>query len=245
MKRTGALILLCCLILAILCGCKAKGENNTSLDYVKLCDYKTLEISEDEYSVSDADISTAVRMQLESLGLDSAELTDAIASEHFGLESAEEVKLNMKREIACNRFFEASLEKIFSSCEIKDYPDSSEAYVENLMKLQRKYAQNVNISLEEYLDKAYGLTEEEFSQQALLSFSELMIMEAIAKKENYEIDSVDRSELIKETALAMGISEEEAGESFGKEYFDSVLYEEFLKNLILEIYGDTIDKAIV
>ena len=61
MKRIGALILLCCILVCSVCGCTNSETNKTALNYVNLCDYKSLDVPKDEYVVSDTDISIAVK----------------------------------------------------------------------------------------------------------------------------------------------------------------------------------------
>lgn len=87
------------------------------------------------------------------------------------------------------------------------------------------------------------MTEEEFREAALCGYGDIMILKAVAEKENYTIDVEERNSLIESAAEYVGMSTEETLKLYGEEYFDCLLYEEFLKGLILDIYSNEIFTA--
>ncbi len=240
MKRIGALILLCCILVCGVCGCTNSEANKTALDYVDLCDYKSLEVPADEYMVSDTDLSTAIQMHMSSLNIEASELSDSIAVEYFNCKNANDVREMIKKEIIENRFYEAARDMILESSLIIGFPEESKTYVNNMVSAQKAFAEAEGISLSEYLDSYYEMTEEEFREAALCGYGDIMILKAIAEKEKYEINSEERRSLIESTAEHIGMSTEETLNIYGEEYFDCLLYEEFLKELILDIYSDEV-----
>lgn len=240
MKRIGALILLCCILVCSVCGCANTETNKTALDYVDLCDYKSLDVSKEEYVVSDTDLSTAIQMHLSSLNIEASEISDDIAVEYFGCEDATAAKEMIKKEIVENRFYEAARDLILDSSQIIEFPESSNNYVNNMVSMQKSFAEAEGISLSDYLDNSYEMTEEEFQEAALCGYGDIMILKAIAEKENYQINPEDRVAIIESTAEYVGMSTEETLNIYGKEYFDCLLYEEFLKEFILYTYSDEI-----
>lgn len=88
------------------------------------------------------------------------------------------------------------------------------------------------------------MTEEEFREAALCGYGDIMILKAVAEKEKYQINLEDRVALIESTAEYVGMSVEETLNTYGKEYFDCLLYEEFLKKLILSNYRPEITEMM-
>lgn len=244
MKRIGVLILLCCILVCGVCGCTNSEANKTALDYVDLCDYKSLEVPADEYMVSDTDLSTAIQMYLSSLDIEASELSDNIAVEYFNCENAVAAKEMIKKEIIENRFYEAARDMILESSIITGFPEDSNAYVNNMVSAQKTFAEAEGVSLNEYLDSYYEMTEEEFREAAFCGYGDIMILKAIAEKENYTINSEERDSLIESTAESVGMPTEETLKLYSEEYFDCLLYEDFLRELIKTIYRADIDKMV-
>ena len=240
MKRIGALVLLCCVLVCSICGCSNAKTNGTILDYVDLCDYKAIEVPKEEYMVSDTDLSTAIQMHMNSLNIEASELSDSIAVEYFNCENASAVKDMIKKEIIENRFYEAARDMILESSVITGFPEDSNTYVNSMVSAQKTFAEAEGISLSEYLDSYYEMTEEEFREAALCGYGDIMILKAIAEKENYKINSEERNHLIESTAESVGMSAEETLKLYGEEYFDCLLYEQFLKELIISTYSNEI-----
>lgn len=242
MKRIGALILLCCILVCSICGCANTETNKTALDYVDLCDYKSLDVSKEEYVVSDTDLSTAIQMHMSSLNIEASELSDSIAVEYFNCKNANAVREMIKKEIIENRFYEAARDMILESSLITGFPEDSKTYVNNMVSSQKVFAEAEGISLSEYLDSYYKMTEEEFREAALCGYGDIMILKAIAEKEDYKINSEEYNNLIESTAEYVGISTEETVKLYGEEYFECLLYEDFLRELIKTIYRTDIDE---
>lgn len=242
MKRIGALILLCCILVCSICGCANTETNKTALDYVDLCDYKSLDVSKEEYVVSDTDLSTAIQMHMSSLNIEASELSDSIAVEYFNCKNANAVREMIKKEIIENRFYEVARDMILESSLITGFPEDSKTYVNNMVSAQKVFAEAEGISLSEYLDSYYKMTEEEFREAALCGYGDIMILKAIAEKEDYKINSEEYNNLIESTAEYVGMSTEETVKLYGEEYFECLLYEDFLRELIKTIYRTDIDE---
>lgn len=244
MKRIGALVLLCYILVCCICGCSGVKTNGTVLDYVELCDYKAIEVPKEEYVVSGTDLSTAIQMHMNSLNIEASELSDSIAVEYFNCKNANAVREMIKKEIVENRFYEAARDIILESSLIIGFPEDSQTYVNNMVSAQKILAEAEGISLSEYLDSYYEMTEKEFREAALCGYGDIMILKAIAEKENYEINSEEYNNLIKSTAEYVGMSTEETVKLYGEEYFECLIYEDFLKKMILDIYSDEILAAV-
>lgn len=216
--------------------------NKTVLDYVELCDYKSLEVPEEEYMVSDTDLSTAIQMYMNSMDIEASELSDSIAVEYFNCKNANAVREMIKKEIIENRFYEAARDLILESSLIIAFPEDSKTYVNNMVSTQKAFAEAEGISLSEYLDSYYEMTEEEFREATLWGYADIMILKAIAENENYQITLAERTNIIETTAEHVGFTPEEAVETYGEEYFDCLLYEDFLRELITSIYRSDIVK---
>lgn len=242
MKKLGALILLCCILVCGVCGCARSKTNKTALDYVDLCDYKSLEVPQEEYIVSDTDLSTAIQMHLSSLDIEASDISDEIAVEYFNCENAVAVKEMIKNEIVENRFYEAVRDMILESSKIVEFPESSQKYVDNMVSVQTGLAEAEDLSLSDYLRDSYEMTEEEFREATLCGYADIMVFEAIAEKENYHISFAERNSVIEATAEYVGLTPEETIEIYGEEYFDCLLYEDFLKELIISTYRSDIDR---
>jgi len=240
MKRIGALILICFILVCSVFGCDKSEADKAALDYVELCNYKSLDVPRDEYVVSDTDLSTAIQMHLSSLDIEASEISDSIAVEYFGCENAVAVKEMIKKEIIENRFYEAARDLILESSNIIEFPESSDEYINNMISMQSSFAKADGVSLSDYLNSSYEMTEEEFREAALWGYGDIMILEAIAEKENYQITSEERANIIETTAEYIGLTSEEALEVYGEEYFECLLYDEFLKKLIISTYSDII-----
>lgn len=182
-------------------------------------------------------------MHLSSLNVEASEISDDIAIEYFGCENAITAKEMIKKEIVENRFYEAARDMILQSSEIVEFSEDSDEYVESMILKQKSLAEAAGISLSEYLMSFYEMTEDEFRNATLLGYGDMMILKAVAEKENYKITSEERKNIIKSTAEYDGLTSEEAIDIYGEEYFDCILYEDFLKDLIISTYQSDIDEA--
>ena len=71
-----------------------------------------------------------------------------------------------------------------------------------------------------------------------------MIISALAQKEGYTVSDTERSVIIEEIANNDEISADKAIEIYGNEYFDFILYENFLKDYLTDVYSDQIENAV-
>ena len=244
MKRAAALLTLLSVMICLCCGCADSNVETSALNYVQLCDYRSLIVPYNDVKVSESDIETAIQMQFCSLNIETDNLSDEIALQYLNCENADDFRLFVKREIVENRFYESLRDMILNYSKVLDFPASSEKYVEKMLNIQKSIAEDKNVELNEYLEDYYGMTKEEFCDAALCGYGDILIFRAIAEKENYIISTEERKEIVKKTAISLGLSSDEVYELYGEEYFDCLLYESFLKDLLTGIYSEGIDSLI-
>lgn len=246
MKKTISVCLIIITLTAFLCGCTQKSKTYNENNNVNLCDYHNLAIDESEYCVSEEDLNTAIEMNLNSIGLDddSVELTDEIARQYFNSDNKEEAIAKIKREIIENRFCEAAIEKILTTSHIKILPKESETFVKSVINSQKKTVDEMGIEYDEYFKSNFDMTESEYCEALLDEYVNYMIISALAQKEGYTISDTERSVIIEDVANNDGISTDKAIEIYGNEYFDFILYENFLKDYLTDIYSEQIEKAV-
>lgn len=246
MKKTISICLTLIITVVFLCGCSDKGKSFEEENNVVLCDYQNLVIDESEYCVSEEDLNTAIEMNLNSLGLDDepVKLTDEIARQYFNSDNKEETITKIKRKIIENRFCEAAIENILTTSHVKILPKESETFVESVINSQKKTADEMEIEHDEYFKSNFDMTESEYCEALLDEYVNYMIISALAQKEGYIISDIERSEIVEEIANNDGISEDKVIEIYGNEYFDFILYENFLKDYLIDVYSDQIEKAV-
>lgn len=246
MKKSVSICLIIMTLTAFLCGCTQKSKAYDENNNVNLCDYHNLVIDESEYCVSEEDLNTAIEMNLNSIDLDDelVKLTDEIAKQYFNSDNKEEAISNIKREIIENRFCETAIEKILITSHVKILPKESESFVESIINSQKKTADAMGISYEEYLKSNFDMTEDEYCDVLIDEYVNYIIISALAQKEGYIISDAERSAIIEEIANNDGISEDKAIVIYGYEYFDFILYENFLKSYLIDVYSDQIEKAV-
>lgn len=246
MKKIISICLIVVTITTFLCGCFQESKTYEENNNVILCDYNSLAIDENEYCVSVEDLNTAIEMNLNSIGLSDEviELTDEIAKQYFNSDNKEEAIANIKREIIENRFCEAAMEIILITSHVKILPKESETFVESVINSQKKTADEMGIEYDNYFKSNFDMTENEYFEALLDEYVNYMIISALAQKEGYTVSDTERSIIIEEIANNDGISEDKAMETYGNEYFDFILYENFLKNYLTDIYSDQIEKAV-
>lgn len=246
MKKTISVCLIIITLTAFLCGCTQKSKTYDENNNVNLCDYHNLVIDESEYYVSEEDLNTAIEMNLNSIDLDdeSVKLTDEIARQYFNSNNKEETIINIKREIIENRFCEAAIEKILTTSQVKILSKESETFVETVINSQKKIADEMGIEHDEYFKSNFDMTESEYCEALLDEYVNYMIISALAQKEGYTVSDTERSAIIEEIANNDEISEDKAIEIYGNEYFDFILYENFLKDYLTDVYSEQIEKAV-
>lgn len=239
-KKAIGIALSFLVLITIFSGCTGNDEVSGTTDYVELCNYLDLKISTEEYAVSDEDLNTAIKLNLSEFDIEATKLTDEIATEYFGVVDATAAKIQVKREIIENRFFEAACDYIFNNSKIIKFPPYCKEYVDKLVETQRVCAEEQDVKFEEYFLNTFGMTESEYREAALWGYADYMILRAIAEEEGYSISREERDELISYTAEFDGITYNEAVELYGYEYFDYLLYEANLKRIILVQYEEEI-----
>lgn len=246
MKKAVGICLIIITLTAFLCGCGQKSKTYDENNNVNLCDYQNLVIDESEYCVSEEDLNTAIEMNLSSIGLDddSVKLTDEIARQYFNSDNKEEAIANIKREIIENRFCEAAIKKILTTSHVKILPKESETFVESIINSQKKTADEMGIKHDEYFKSNFDMTESEYCEALLDEYVNYLIISALAQKEDYTVSGKERSVIIEEIANNDGISIDKAIEIYGNEYFDFILYENFLKNYLIDVYSYQIENAV-
>lgn len=244
MKKAISICLTLIITVVFFSACTQKSKTYDGNNIV-LCDYHNLVIDESEYYVSEEDLNTAIEMNLNSIDLDdeSVKLTDEIARQYFNSDNKEEAIANIKREIIENRFCEAAIEKILTTSHVKKMPRESETFVEFVINSQKKTANEMGIEYGEYFKSNFDMTENEYREALFDEYVNYMIISALAQKEGYTISDTERSVIIEEIANNDDISEDKAIEIYGNEYFDFILYENFLKDYLTDIYSDQIEKA--
>lgn len=239
-KKAISIVLSFLVLITIFSGCAGNNKASRTTDYVELCNYLDLKIPTEEYAVSDEDLNTAIKLNLSEFDIEATKLTDEIATEYFGVADASSAKIQIKREIIENRFFEAACDYIFNNSKIIKFPTYCKEYVDKLVETHKVCAEEQEVKLEEYFLNTFGMTESEYREAALWGYADYMILEAIAEQEGYSISKEERDELISYTAEFDGITYNEAVELYGYEYFDYLLYEANLKKIILAQYEEEI-----
>ncbi len=239
-KKAISIVLSFLVLITTFSGCTENDKASETTDYIELCNYLEVKIPTEEYAVSDEDLNTAIKLNLSELDIEATKLTDEIAKEYFGVVDATTAKLQMKREIIENRFFEAASDFIFNNSKIIKFPPYCKEYVDKLVETHKVYAEEQEVKLEEYFLNTFGMTESEYREAALWGYADYMILKAIAEQEGYSISREERDELISYTAEFDGITHNEAVELYGYEYFDYLLYEANLKKIILAQYEEEI-----
>lgn len=240
LKKAISIILSFVVLITVFSGCTSNDKVNEISDYVELCNYLDLKIPTEEYVVSDKDLNTAIKLNLSEFNTDVTKLTDEVAKEYFGVAGATTAKLQIKREIVENRFFEAIRDYIFNNSKIIKFPPYCKEYVDKLVETHKSCAEEQNVDIEEYFLNTFDMTESEYREAALWGYADYMILKAIAEQEGYSISKEERDDLIKHTAEFDGITYNEAVELYGYEYFDYLLYEANLKKIVLAQYEEEI-----
>lgn len=239
-KKAISIVLSFLVLITIFSGCTGNEKASGTTDYVELCNYLDLKIPTEEYAVSDEDLNTAIKLNLSEFDIEATKLTDEIATEYFGVADASSAKIQIKREIIENRFFEAACDYIFNNSKIIKFPTYCNEYVDKLVETHKVCAEEQKIKLEEYFLTTFEMTESEYREAALWGYADYMILKAIAEQEGYSISREERDELVNYTAEFDGITYNEAVELYGYEYFDYLLYEANLKRIILVQYEEEI-----
>lgn len=239
-KKAISIVLSFLVLITIFSGCTGIDKASETTDYVELCNYLELKIPVDEYAVSDEDLDTAIKLNLSEFDIEDIKLTDEIATEYFGAVDSTAAKIQIKREIIENRFFEAACDFIFNNSKIIKFPPYCKDYVDKLVETHKVCAEEQEVKLEEYFLNTFGMTESEYREAALWGYADYMILKAIAEQEGYSISKEERDELISYTAEFDGITYNEAIELYGYEYFDYLLYEANLKRIMLVQYEEEI-----
>ncbi len=239
-KKAISIMLSFLVLISVFSGCTGNDKASGTTDYVELCNYLDLKIPTEEYAVSDEDLNTAIKLNLSEFDIEATKLTDEIATEYFGVVDATAAKIQIKREIIENRFFEAAYDFVLNNSEIIKFPSYCREYVDKLVETHKACAEEQEVKLEEYFLNTFGMTESEYREAALLGYADYMILKAIAEQEGYSISREERDELISYTVEFDGITYNEAVELYGYEYFDYLLYEANLKRIILVQYEEEI-----
>jgi len=234
------------MITIVFSGCSQQNKSANQNDNVHLCDYNNLVINEDEYCVSEEDLNTAIEMNLNSIetDCDNIQLTDETARQYFNTENKKAAVTNIKREIVENRFCEAAIEVILTNSYVTSLPEESEKFIERVISSQKLTADENKIEYDKYFQNNFNMSEKEYRESILDEYVNYMILSTLAQKEGYIISDAERSEIVSKIASDNDMSADDIIEMYGNEYIDFILYENFLKNYLIDIYSKQIEKAI-
>lgn len=172
------------------------------------------------------------------------EITDEIAVEYFDVSNVREVINDTKKKIAENRFCEAAINIILTNSNIIKFPDYCYDYVEKIVEKHKTQADNSGKSSKDYFNEVFEMSEEEYREAVLSGYGDYLVLKEIASIEGYIPSDEEMNNLIEYTAKLDGISYEDVKETYGEEYFEYMLYESFVKEVIINLYSEQINKSI-
>ncbi len=214
-------------------------------DFVTIEDeeYKNIVIQvEPMVEVTDEEVNAWIEKQYynhENVDTDIAmpELTDELASKITdgvyvtAAEYIEAVRSNLQKtnEVEyTNSIVFAIGKKLNELYKVETIPEEYVDYLIELFlaKVIRPYANKYGITMEEYINEMYGMTEQELREQQLRPLAKenavtTIILSSIAEKEGLTMTDEELNERLQETADAQGITAEELAESLDWEAFRS------------------------
>lgn len=234
------------MITIVFSGCSQQNKSTSQNDNVHLCDYNNLVIDENEYCVSEEDLTTAIEMNLNSIetDCDNIQLTDETARQYFNAENKETAVANIKREIVENRFCEAAIEVILTNSYVTSLPEESEKFTEKVILSQKLIADEDEIEYNKYFQDNFNMSETEYRESILGEYVNYMILSTLAQKEGYTISNTERTAIIDKLANDNNISTSDVIEIYGSEYIDYILYENFVRDYLIDTYSNEIEKSV-
>lgn len=147
------------------------------------------------------------------------------------------------------------LTQIANTCEITSYPEEMVNYgVSQMEAAYKEYAESFEMEYEDFLSMYFGMTLEEFQEEALLAvqqnLQQELYLKAIAETEGIEITEDEYAEGCEEYAALYGLeSGEELVETYGEDVVRiSILQEKVLDylvdNAVVEVVGEAETEAV-
>ncbi|MDO4454392.1 MAG: trigger factor, partial [Eubacteriales bacterium] len=151
------------------------------------------------------------------------ELTDELVKELSSeSKTVEEFREEVKEALEANKVEQqrgTELQKIYAllvqNCEVVEYPQELLDYgVSQFTRNYTNYAEQYGMSLEDFIQGMFGMTLEQFEEQALINTKETarqeMLLKAIAEKEDLELTEEEYKEGLKKYTSDYGFASEEA-----------------------------------
>ena len=245
---------LCILISLSVCGCSS-SENPDPDRYIRLGQYKGLEVTRSSYEVSEEDLQAELDMLANAYADPDgtpAELTDDFIKEisdgQYKDLAAYTAALEDQMRSEYDEFYELQYYEdlwnlaVDNATVINDFPpEYLQKKTERSVINARKYAQSLNMSFEDFVDQKMGLTVEEFNTQAIeyakVAAKESMVLAAIAKAENITVSDEDIEKAIKEYVDLGAFDSEEAFRNEGPERMEE-LREYILMSKVQDFLAD-------
>ncbi|MCR5474639.1 MAG: hypothetical protein K6F28_05485 [Lachnospiraceae bacterium] len=238
-RKKSSAVFLCALSAVFLFGCSSPKEPDPD-DYIKLGQYKGLEVERSEYKVSPEDLQDELDMLANAYSDESgepAELTDDfirdISDGRFKDLAAYTAALEEQMKSEYEEFYELQYyedlwnKAVDNATVIKDFPpEYLQKKTERSVINARKYAQSLNMPFEDFVDQKMGMTVEEFNTQAIeyakVAAKESMVLAAIAKAENITVSDEDIDKAIKEYVDLGAFDSEEAFRNEGPDKMEEL-----------------------
>lgn len=172
-------------------------------------------------------------------------LTDEYVSANFKVDSVDayvkSVEDNLKAQAEKNKESAtktAIIDKIVAGCKVDKFPDGLlEQRVKKYIDQFQKMCDSYGVKMKDYLKSTYNMSQKDFESQVesymTQNIKTELVFEAIAKKENLEIDKKGYDEYVKKCMAQYGYTDEKAMyEAYGEKYLKNVyLYEKALEQI--------------
>ena len=252
--RITCCMILCAVISAAVCGCGSSDDLDPD-KYIKLGQYKGLEVERSSYEVSEEELQDELDMLANAYADPDgtpAELTDDFIREISGGQiedlAAYKAALEDQMRSEYEEFYELQYYEdlwnlaVDNATVIRDFPpEYLQKKTERSVISARKYAQSLNMSFDDFVDQKMGMTVEEFNTQAIeyakVAAKESMVLAAIAKAENITVSDEDIEKAIKEYVDLGAFDSEEAFRNEGPERMEE-LREYILMSKVQDFLAD-------
>lgn len=238
------LIILICLL--ALCGCSA--ESRAKDNDIFLCDYKNVDIIEEMYSVSEADLNTAMTMyaiSTDEVLEDYTDLTDAIVLHYYGYESVNELRERALWDIVSHRVIDAVYSQILltSHMDFNSTDSHFENFYSNRMSSIDYLSKQENSTVSAFLENNYQMTETAFKEAEIDFYVTVCILKEILDIEGNPVLQADIDCSRSRLAQDLGCSVEETYKIVLDEDLIYTIAESKMSELILEWYEQDITDA--
>lgn len=222
-----------------LCGC----DNSSTPDpdeYIKLGQYKGLHVEKQSYEVTEEAMQDELTMLANAYADEDGtvpELTDDFIKEisegQYADIAAYKAALEEEMKSEYEEFYELQYYEdlwnmaVDNAEVIKDFPpEYLQKKTERSIINAQKYAQSLNMTFDEFVEKKMGMSVDEFNTEAIdyakTAAKESMVLAAIAKAENITVTDEDVDKAIKEYVELGAFESEEAFEKEGPERLEEL-----------------------